>query len=64
MSPPEISLSDICTDENPILVNASGSENFGFSFTGNSGMPGFGSGAVQGGFTRNLDPGIQRWGMS
>ena len=32
---------DICTDENPILVGASGSENFGFSFTRNSGMSGF-----------------------
>ena len=52
---------DICTDENPILVNASGSESFGFSFTWNSGMSGFGSGAAQGGFTRILDLGIRRW---
>ena len=52
---------DICTDENPILVNASGSESFGFSFTGNSGMSGFGSGAAQGDFTRTMDLGIQRW---
>ena len=32
--------------ENPILVDASGSESFGFSFTRNSGMSGFGSGAA------------------
>ena len=55
---------DICVDENPILVSTSGSENFGFSFTGNSGMPGFGSGAARGDFTRNLDLGIRRWGLA
>ena len=45
-------------------MNASGSDSFGFSFTRNSGMSGFGSGAVHGGFTRNLDLGIQRCGLS
>ena len=50
---------DICTDENPILVSVSGSKDFGFSFTRNSGMSGFGSGAAQGGFTRIQDLGIQ-----
>ena len=55
---------NICTDENPILVGASGSENFGFSFTGNSGMSGFRSGAAQGDFTRIPDLGIQRCGLS
>ena len=55
---------DICTDELQFLVNASGSESFGFSFTRNSGMSGFGSGAVQGSFTRIQDLGIWRWGLS
>ena len=32
---------NIYTDENPILVNMSGSDSFGFSCTGNSGMSGF-----------------------
>ena len=50
---------DTVIDENPILVNASGSDSFGFSFTSNSWMSGFGSGAVQGDFTRNLDLGMQ-----
>ena len=45
-------------------MGASGSESFGFSFTGNSGMSGFGSGAAFGGFTRTMDLGIQRWGPS
>ena len=39
-------------------MNASGSENFGFSFTRNSGMSGFGSGAAFGDFTRTMDLGI------
>ena len=55
---------DICTDENPILVNTSGSESFGFSFTRNSGMSGLGSGAAQGDFTRTMDLRIQRWGLT
>lgn len=55
------SVMDIRADENPILVNASGSEDSGFSFTGNSWMSGFGSGAALGGFTRTLDIGMQRW---
>lgn len=55
---------DICTDEIQFLANASGSEDFGFSFTRNSGMPGFGSGIAFGGFTRTLDLGIRRWGLS
>ena len=54
---------DICIDEIQLLVNTSGSENFGFSFTGNSGMSGFGSGAVWGSFTRILDLGIRRLGL-
>ena len=58
------SIKDMCTDEIQFLVGASGSESFGFSFTGNSGMSGFGSGAAQGDFTRTLDLGIQRWGLS
>ena len=45
-------------------MNASGSESFGFSFTRNSGMSGFGSGAAQGDFTRTSDLGIQRYGLS
>ena len=52
---------DICTDENPILVSTSGSENFGFSFTGNSWMSGFRSGAAHGDFTRIQDLGIRHW---
>ena len=55
---------DICTDENPILVDTSGSWSFGFSFTGNSGMSGFGSGALQSDFTRTMDLGMQRRGLS
>ena len=55
---------DICTDENPILVSTSGSENFGFSFTRNSWIQDFGSSAAQGGFTRTLDFGVQRWGLA
>ena len=46
------------------LVNASGSENFGFSFTGNSWMSGFGSGAAFGDFTRIQELGIRRWVLS
>ena len=45
-------------------MNASGSDSFGFSFTWNSGMSGFGSGAAQGDFTRNLDLGIRHLGLS
>ena len=45
-------------------MDASGSESFGFSFTGNSGMPGFGSGAAHGDFTRIPDLGIRRCGLS
>ena len=55
---------NICTDENPILASASGSDSFGFSFTGNSWMSGFGSSAAQGGFTRTQDLGIRRWRLS
>ena len=55
---------DICTDELQFLVNASGSESFGFSFTWNSGMSGFGSGAAFGDFTRIQDLGIRRRGPS
>ena len=55
---------DIRTDEIQFLVNTSELENFGFSFTRNSGMSGFGSGAAFGGFTRNLDLGIQHWRIS
>ena len=58
------SIKDMCTDEIQFLVNASGSGSFGFSFTRNSGMSGFGSGAAYSGFTRNLDLGIRRRGLS
>ena len=54
----------ICTDENPILVNASGSESFGLASLGIQGCQDFGSGALQGSFTRTLDLGIRRWGPS
>ena len=37
---------DICIYEIQFLVGASGSESFGFGFTGNSGMSGLGSGTV------------------
>ena len=52
-------IKDICIYEIQFLVGASGSENFGFSFTGNSRISGFGSGAAFGDFTRILDLGIQ-----
>ena len=55
---------NICTDEIQFLVNTSGSKDFGFSFTRNSGIQDFGSGAVHGDFTRTLDLGIQRWSLS
>ena len=55
---------DICTDENPILVSTPGSDSFGFSFTGNSGMSGFRSDTAQGDFARNLDLGIRRRGLT
>ena len=45
-------------------MNTSGSDNFGFSFTRNSWKQDFGSSALQGDFTRNLDLGVQRWGLS
>ena len=52
------------TDEIQLLVNTSGSEDFGFSFTRNSWIQDFGSGAAQGDSTRIPDLGIQRWGPS
>ena len=55
---------DTVIDENPILVNALGSDSFGFSCTRNSWMSGFGSGAAQGDFTRTLDLRMQRWRIS
>ena len=45
-------------------MNTSGSEDFGFSFTRNSGISGFGSGAAFGDFTRIQDLVMQHWGLS
>ena len=57
------SKTDICTDEIQFLVNTSGLENFGFSFTRNSEIQDFGSGAAFDGFTRTMDLGIQHCGL-